>query len=234
MEQSDLAPRYRVEQMLVGDIPTVIEIERQSFSTPWPSSAYRRELEDNQMARYFVALDGLVATTFQASLQEEQREGWRVLLPRSLFPPRQRSIEQQLRLAEIVGYAGLWRMVDEAHITNIAVLPSHRRSGLGQLLLVQMMDLAILMKSRWCTLEVRISNQAAQGLYRKYLFQDAGIRRRYYSDNNEDALIMTTPELTSEAFRAMYERNRRELAERMAQELAPARSVRTASSGRVR
>src|SRR6266545_5651938 len=93
---------------------------------------------------------------------------------------------------DVVGYAGLWLMVDEAHITTFAVLPQHRRRRIGERLLQRLFDLADEMGAEWLTLEVRVSNLPAQRLYEKYGFRRAGVRRRYYSDNNEDALIMWT------------------------------------------
>ena len=96
---------------------------------------------------------------------------------------------------QIVGYAGLWLMVDEAHITTFAVHPDHRRQRTGERLLQRLFEIAVVMNAEWLTLEVRASNLAAQKLYEKYGFRRAGVRRRYYSDNNEDALIMWTERL---------------------------------------
>jgi [ribosomal protein S18]-alanine N-acetyltransferase len=90
----------------------------------------------------------------------------------------------------IAGYCGVWLVVDEAHITNVAVLPDYRGKGLGEALMKRIMEVAKEVGARVMTLEVRVSNEAAKGLYRKMGFQDGGIRRRYYSDNQEDALVM--------------------------------------------
>ena len=103
--------------------------------------------------------------------------------------------------AEIVGYAGLWLMVDEAHITTFAVHPDHRRRHIGERLLQRLFEIAVAMEAEWLTLEVRATNLAAQKLYEKYGFRRAGVRRRYYSDNNEDALIMWTERLKDRAVR---------------------------------
>ena len=102
---------------------------------------------------------------------------------------------------EVVGYAGLWLMVDEAHITTFAVLPEHRRKRIGERLLVRLFEIAEVMGAEWLTLEVRVSNIPAQRLYEKYGFRRAGVRRRYYSDNNEDALIMWTDRIRERAVR---------------------------------
>ncbi len=101
----------------------------------------------------------------------------------------------------VVGYAGLWLMVDEAHITTFAVLPEHRRQRIGERMLQRLFDTAEQMGAEWLTLEVRASNLPAQHLYEKYGFRRAGVRRRYYSDNNEDALIMWTDRIKDRAVR---------------------------------
>lgn len=98
---------------------------------------------------------------------------------------------------ETVAYGGLWLLVDEAHITTFAVLPEWRRRGIGGRLMVALMDLALRLKARVMTLEVRLSNRPARDLYAHFGFKPVGVRPRYYSDNGEDALIMTTEELTS-------------------------------------
>ncbi|WP_153124587.1 ribosomal protein S18-alanine N-acetyltransferase [Peribacillus tepidiphilus] len=91
---------------------------------------------------------------------------------------------------KIVGYCGAWIVIDEAHITNIAILPEYRGRRLGEALLRKMMDIAIERGAKVMTLEVRVSNIIAQSLYEKLGFQKGGIRKRYYTDNGEDALVM--------------------------------------------
>jgi len=108
----------------------------------------------------------------------------------------------------IVGYAGMWVILDEAHVTTIAVDPLHRRRGFGERLLVALIDEAMKRGARWVTLEVRKSNLGAQTLYRKYGFKDIGIRRAYYSDNREDAIVMWTGHLLEDAFQERYRKNR--------------------------
>jgi ribosomal-protein-alanine N-acetyltransferase len=147
--------RLSIEPMRVEDLPAVHAIERASFTTPWPSHAYRSELETNRLAHYLVAR----ANT------------------------------------EVVGYGGMWIMVDEAHITTFAVDPRWRRRRIGERLLVALLDVAVARRAREATLEVRLSNLAARRLYEKYGFRPVGLRPRYYSDDNEDALIMTTEPL---------------------------------------
>ncbi len=101
----------------------------------------------------------------------------------------------------IVGYAGLWLSLDEAHITTFAVLPDHRRRKIGERMLLSLFERAEKLGAEWLTLEVRASNLPAQRLYEKYGFRPAGIRRRYYSDNNEDAIIMWTERLRDRGVR---------------------------------
>ncbi|MCX7843648.1 MAG: ribosomal protein S18-alanine N-acetyltransferase [Clostridia bacterium] len=90
----------------------------------------------------------------------------------------------------IAGYAGMWKVFDEGHITNIAVHPEFRRNGVGSALLEKLIERAKAEGITKMTLEVRKSNYAAQKLYSKYGFLDGGVRKAYYSDNNEDAIIM--------------------------------------------
>ena len=113
----------------------------------------------------------------------------------------------------VVGYGGVWLMVDEAHITTFAVHPSWRRQGIGDRLLLDLLDVALERGAREATLEVRLSNVPARRLYEKFGFRPVGLRPRYYTDDNEDALIMTTPALETPAMQDRLERLRRELAE---------------------
>ena len=106
---------------------------------------------------------------------------------------------------EAVAYGGLWMMVDEAHITTFAVLPYWRRHGIGGRLMIEMFRTARDLRARVMTLEVRLSNAAARGLYGKFGFRPVGIRPRYYSDNGEDALIMTTEPLDTPQMQQLLE-----------------------------
>lgn len=90
-----------------------------------------------------------------------------------------------------IGYAGFWNVSGEGGITNVAVLPEYRRQGVGSMLITEMIKTAETLELLLLTLEVRKSNLAAQALYGKYGFEIIGERKRYYSDNNEDAYIMT-------------------------------------------
>ena len=109
-----------------------------------------------------------------------------------------------LRPGPILAYGGFWVILDEGHISTIAVHPDWRGRGLGEWMLVALIDAAILRGAEELTLEVRVSNHIAQGLYRKYAFAEVGRRKRYYHDNNEDALIMTTPRVSDRTFADQY------------------------------
>ena len=90
----------------------------------------------------------------------------------------------------VIGYCGVWIVIDEAHITNIALLPEYRGRKLGEALLRKIIEVAIERGAKTMTLEVRMSNMIAQSLYRKLGFQGGAIRNSYYTDNYEDALVM--------------------------------------------
>ncbi|MEP7081656.1 MAG: ribosomal protein S18-alanine N-acetyltransferase [Chloroflexota bacterium] len=110
---------------------------------------------------------------------------------------------------EFVGFAGMWMMVDDAHITTISVHPEWRRRGVGRQLLLDLTELAISVGARRMTLEVRAGNAGAHSLYREFGFDVVGRRPGYYSDDGEDALVMTTPDLETPAMRTVLEWQRR-------------------------
>ena len=94
----------------------------------------------------------------------------------------------------VIAYAGMWFVLDEAHITNVAVRRDRRGIGIGEMVMRALIQLAADSGMNWMTLEVRRSNLAAQGLYHKLGFIDVGYRKRYY-ENTEDALIMALEHL---------------------------------------
>jgi ribosomal-protein-alanine N-acetyltransferase len=139
-----------IRMMNPADIDIVLIVEEQCFAVPWSRAAFEAEIEDNDLAHYFVAqVDG-----------------------------------------QVVGYAGMWIILDEAHITNVAVLPAFQRRGFGEKLMDALMALAKFKGAASMTLEVRVSNVDAQRLYRRMGFAARGLRRQYYTDTQEDALIM--------------------------------------------
>ena len=112
---------------------------------------------------------------------------------------------------EIVGYAGMWVILDEAHITTIAVDPAFRGQHIGERLLVGLIDTALGRGARWMTLEVRKSNDTAQALYKKYGFREIGTRKGYYSDNREDAIVMWSGNLQEQDYQRRLSKLRTEL-----------------------
>jgi ribosomal-protein-alanine N-acetyltransferase len=116
---------------------------------------------------------------------------------------------------EIVGFGGIWLMVDEAHVITVAVAPPQRRRGFGLLLVHGLVDLARRSGMSAATLECRVSNAAARALYKEYGFYEVGLRKKYYSDNQEDAVIMTTEQLDSPAYQERFRRLEARLAERL-------------------
>jgi ribosomal-protein-alanine N-acetyltransferase len=111
----------------------------------------------------------------------------------------------------VIAYGGIWLMVDEAHITTFAVHPAWRRRSIGAVLLLALLDVAVDRQAREATLEVRLSNLAARKLYEKFGFRPVGVRPRYYSDDGEDALIMTTEPLATSHMTGRIARLRAEL-----------------------
>jgi len=193
------AVRYALRPMVPSDISQVMDIERESFPSIWPETTYKRELQ-NRLARYLVLVQHPPERPPTPPAQVRRPWGWRetVRRLRTLRPAPEPT--QEL----ILGFAGLWLMVEEAHIVTLAVREGQRRRGLGELLLIVAIEVAVAHGQQVMTLEVRRSNEAAVSLYEKYGFTRAGVRSRYY-DNREDALIMTTPPLSSTAFRERYQ-----------------------------
>ncbi len=107
---------------------------------------------------------------------------------------------------EMLGFAGLWLLVDEAHVVTVAVAPEHRRRGYGRLLVHALVSLAEEVGMANATLECRVSNESARALYRQYGFYEVGRRKGYYTDNHEDAVIMTTEAFDTPAYRERLER----------------------------
>ncbi|MCH6269588.1 ribosomal protein S18-alanine N-acetyltransferase [Neobacillus citreus] len=91
---------------------------------------------------------------------------------------------------KIIGYCGVWVVIDEGHVTNVAILPEYRGKKLGEMMMRKLISVCRERGARSMTLEVRVTNHVAQSLYRKLGFQNGGIRKNYYSDNLEDALVM--------------------------------------------
>lgn len=211
-------PLYRLDLMTFDDVPAVGRVERRCFPNPWPASAYRRELQDQKQNHYIV----LRALTPAGNDPTDDASAARSLPRRSLLPLHLgRRPESPSIAAQIIGFAGMWQSFDEAHVTTIGVDPAYRGQSLGELLLLSMFDAAKARGANWLTLEVRVSNEPAQALYRKYGFTVHGVRKRYYSDNNEDALIMWSRALTEPDVLAELEQHRATLHARLRGQVDP-------------
>ncbi|MER3473640.1 MAG: ribosomal-protein-alanine N-acetyltransferase [Armatimonadota bacterium] len=109
---------------------------------------------------------------------------------------------------QVVGYGGMWVIMDEAHITTLAVKPGYRRQHIGERLLLALLEVALVRRARRVALEVRMSNIPAQNLYAKYGFRAVAIRKGYYADTREDALIMWTDDIQTSEYQRMLRTNR--------------------------
>lgn len=158
--------------MTVEDIPQVIEIDREAFSTPWSAKSYTYEVTESTYS-YMVVLEDLSAS------KNKSRWNW--------LPWGRRLTQKKTHL---LAYGGLWCILDEAHISTIAVTASQRGNGYGEILLAAMVRRAFELNTTYVVLEVRVSNKVAQNLYKKYGFQTTGIKKNYYRDNGEDAYDM--------------------------------------------
>ena len=139
-----------IRRMRREDLDPIAAIEASTFARPWSRDSFRRELEENRVARYLVAeMDG-----------------------------------------RVIGYAGAWIVMDESHITNIAVEESFRGQGIGKKLTAALLQYLSNLGASYATLEVRVSNERAIRMYQSLGFVPAGKRKRYYEDNGEDAWLM--------------------------------------------
>ena len=191
-EFSILTTVFTIEPMTQTDVPEVSRIERRCFSNPWPISAYRRELR-NPGQNFYAVLRALPfgedesgggqADDSPASERFSLRPRWPLLH----LGRRGAAMPAGPHLA---GFAGMWNVYDEAHVTTIGVDPSYRGRGFGEVLLMALFCEAVRRGATWVTLEVRVSNDVAQRLYQKYGMAVQTTRRRYYSDNGEDAHVM--------------------------------------------
>lgn len=204
---------YFIEPMTEDDISQVQKIERASFSTPWSTSTYKRELRNFSTSRYIVARASVTPPPpRQRPHHALQQRGGLLNLFAGFFGTTSNGMTHDY---PVVGYGGLWLTLDDAHITTIAVAPQYRGQGLGELLLNGLIDHALELQANMLTLEVRVSNIAAQNLYAKYGFHIAGRRPRYYTDNREDALIMSTDPIQTPEYRARLNELRQHLFARL-------------------
>ena len=197
---------YVIRRMGYEDIPQVAQIDREAFPGEWvfrSQAAYRKDLE-NPSIRYVVAYK-----------DKDAAESPGQVVPRPSWFKRVFSYERRLNTREyIVGFSGFWMMVGEAHIIAIGVRNGYRQLGIGEGLLIATIELAQGLNANIVTLEVRASNKVAQELYRKYGFQVVGRRLKYYSSDGEDAIIMSTDNITSPLFQASFHRCKKDHGQR--------------------
>lgn len=194
-----------LRRMRADDIPQVIEIEKEAFSTGWVGTPFRREL-NSRHTRFLVAyrtdvIDDAAPSTEEPPSGPPDAPLWARMLT---------GVKSALGMGEdaatddLAGYVGIWLQGDQAHITEIAVREALRGRGIGELLIIGTLRVAYEQGLEEVTLEARVSNFVAQRLYDKYGFNEAGIRKNYYADNREDAVIMTTDPIHTGAYREKF------------------------------
>jgi len=206
---------YIIRRMKYEDISQVAQIDREAFPGEWvfrSQAAYKQDL-NNPSIRYIVAYRDRDGT--ESGLQEMPRPSWF----KRLFSYQRRLVTREY----VVGFSGFWMMVGEAHIIAIGVRNGYRQLGIGEGLLIATIELAQILNANVVTLEVRASNKAAQELYTKYGFQVTGRRLKYYSSDGEDAIIMSTDNITSPSFQASFQRSKEDHAQRHREILAQVR-----------
>lgn len=191
---------FSVEPMTLADIEQVAGIEQDAFTAPWPARAFRYEILENEQSTMLVVRPAPSGSR----LTNELLGAFGVLKPKL-----------------VLGYGGLWLLVDDVHISTLAVHPQWRGRGLGELLLISLLDRGLELGGIRSTLEVRVSNLAAQELYQRVGFQVVSRQKRYYADNNEDAYIMATPDMRKAAFQSDLDQRRESLQSRLRDGNAP-------------
>ena len=201
--------RQLVRPMTLDDIAQVMEVEQQSFPTIWPPTAFKREIQQNRRGRYLVAVqrrEGAPQGEEGPPPIRSQPGGFgrfvgglrHILDGDGKLPPEER---KEL----VVGFVGVWLLIEEAHIVTLAVRDDYRRRGVGELLLITAIETALKERHTVVTLECRASNAAALRLYEKYGFQQVGIRPRYYSDDHEDAYILSVSDVGTVSYERRFE-----------------------------
>ena len=190
-----------------ADLRQVAEIERQAFPTLWPPTPFKRDMHSQRIS-------SLVATRSLTPDEIEVRADNTPPLRRNSLPDRLvKGIRERLwpqRPAEDppldtpLGFVSVWFLTDEAHLTVIAVERNWQGQGLGELLLIGAIETTMRRNSRVVTLEARVSNYKAISLYEKYGFKRVGTRKGYYTDNREDAAIMTTEPVNSLSYQQKF------------------------------
>ena len=202
-----------VRRLRVEDIDQVIAIEKEAFSPLWVSSSFKRDI-NNKRANYLVACfdEDVPPEEILAEIDADQFGQVEKLQPPKLLSRVLGKLgfsstdepEEGGGAFDVAGYVSVWYQGDEAHITEIAVKETLRSRGVGELLLIGSLKAAIEYGSKVMTLEARVSNFIAHRLYQKYSFKSVGIRKAYYSDNREDAVIMTTVPIDTPEYDTLF------------------------------
>lgn len=212
--------------MRMRDIPEVEAIERVSFSSPWTRRAYEYDLAENPLAHYVVVREqptvtesvGGIAPPPPAPATWTERLSVMLASVAGAFHLNAGDRENSASGREtppVLGFAGIWMAVQEAHLVTIAVTPDWRRRGLGELLLVSVIEMAVELMASSLFLEVRISNLGAKRMYDKYGFVVSRVRKAYYSDNGEDALEMVAEDIDHAQFQSRLQRLKKMLVRKL-------------------
>lgn len=209
--KSSVQNEYSVRGASLADSVMLESIEREAFPGMTPVTKIERDLA-RENGLYLAAVrewhpnERALGPRFAIATQSEKEDD-------RLTARVRRNIDRfvldhvsrpKLPSDYIAGFVGLWFVLDEAHIVIIGIRESDRREGIGEQLLISALEQAVENDSRVVTLEVRESNGPAIELYAKYGFQRVGLRRRYYSDNGENAVIMTTPPIQTDDYQNLF------------------------------
>jgi ribosomal-protein-alanine N-acetyltransferase len=204
-----------LEPLTADLLPAIVELDRLCLGGLWTIDGYRRELESPNSD--LLVMKACEKVTERKSLSKNRHQP-------SLEIGKQESENLQHRasssllspLPSLLALGCIWSIADEAHITLLGVHPDYRNQGLGQLMLYALLNAAYQRELKWATLEVRVSNRVAIELYKKFQFKEVGIRKRYYSDQ-EDALVLWLNDLQNPNFRQTLQEWRQQIGDRLKQ-----------------
>lgn len=189
--------KLTLRYMALSDVPDVIAIDQVSFDPPWSARSYAYEVNESTYSHM---------VTLEQRTDEKPRPGWRRIVDNISGGGDEHN-------GVIVGYGGLWHIMDESHISTIATHPRYRGRGWGEVLLAGMIQRSIMLKASYLVLEVRLSNIVAQKLYAKYEFETVAVKKNYYHNNSEDAYDMRLNLEHNDRYITWFERRYQELLE---------------------